>query len=112
MIALASPDVTILRAVQKTGTETDDLQESLSEAEATNQPLVDVVLDHGEVDEEPFLQGLSEEVGMEWIENPDPEMEDTAALKRVFSAQMGIRIKRFSYRLTGQTLSLMGSRFC
>ena len=64
-------------------------REVLSEAAEQNRPLVTTLLDENLVEEDPFLQGLSATLGLEWVAEPEPAV--AAPLRERFPARLVLR---------------------
>ncbi len=87
-------------AASAAGTEDPrELEEALDRAMEASGSLVDAALDSGLVEETPFLEALSAQVGMNWRAHVRPDSGDAPELKRLCSAQAGIRHRFVPIRL-------------
>lgn len=82
----------LLQAAAECGLQdSTSLEQALDRALEANRSLVDAALDTELVEEAPFLEGISKRVGMEWNAHVRPESDEVPALKRICSAQLGVR---------------------
>ena len=84
----------VLRAAANAGfRDTSEIEQLVSDSVANDRPLIEDVLDSGLVDESRFLEALSQELAMGWHSHVRPDSGDSPDLKKVCSAQIGLRYR-------------------
>ncbi len=77
------------------------LQDVVSSAAKTLTPLTETILDGGFVEEELFLEKLSEHLGMSWEPNPQPHTDHKRALVKACKASVVVRQRILPLRFEG-----------
>jgi general secretion pathway protein E len=73
------------------GVDATSVHTALENAAAGGISPVLALIDSGAVDERSFTRCLANELGWKWLETPQPELDDSAELKRLIPARFAVR---------------------